>query len=58
MGRRTAWEYHVEAMPSMSLEQELVRMNELGSQGWEVCAIWPSSHHMLFKRRKVQDNGK
>jgi hypothetical protein len=53
--RLDQWEYHMEpvATPSTPNDAILDRMNKLGKERWEMCALYPSPHHILFKRKRA-----
>lgn len=45
------WEYHIEPMPNMPLDGVLAVLNRLGLDRWELVVMYPSEHHLLFKRK-------
>lgn len=48
------WEYHIE---ELDLPSNLVRLNSLGAEGWELVAVMPLPAQkalFLFKRHKAQ----
>ena len=51
------WEYKVETIPALALNQQEKRLNELGSGGWELCATERNGERegitfIIFKRPK------
>jgi hypothetical protein len=50
------WEYHIEPIETDSTPNKLIkdRMNQLGKERWEFCALYPSPHHILFKRQRAE----
>ena len=45
------WEYLIEAMRGMTLEQIEERLNALGEQEWQAFTAYPTTDYVLFKRR-------
>jgi Domain of unknown function (DUF4177) len=51
------WEYKVETVPALALDQQQKRLNQLGSDGWELCATERNGERegvtfIIFKRPK------